>query len=61
MDAFTADAALKTLDQISLTGNGIAEGTMHVDEELIERLLNLMHFDNLHDWLAPTGKGSRAR
>ena len=53
MDTFATDAALKTLDQLVPNGNG--EGIMLTNQELIERLLNLMHFEMLHDWLAPTG------
>lgn len=59
MDAFATDAALKSLDQISLNANsnGIeAARTMLENQELIERLLNLMRFETLHDWLAPTGR-----
>lgn len=65
MDSFATDAALKSLDQISLNangnGNGIEAGTMLVNQELIERLLNLMRFETLHDWLAPTGRDMRVR
>jgi hypothetical protein len=51
MDAFTTDTALSSLDQSTVNGDGI----MLVDQELIEQLLNLMRFETLHDWLAPTG------
>ena len=51
MDAFTTDTALRSLDHSTVNGDGI----MHVDQELIEQLLNLMRFETLHDWLAPTG------
>lgn len=51
MDAFTTDTALSSLDQSFVNGDGI----MIVDQELIEQLLNLMRFETLHDWLAPTG------
>lgn len=64
MDAFATDAALKSLDQISLNANsnGIeAARTMLENQELIERLLNLMRFETLHDWLAPTGRDMRVR
>ena len=65
MDAFATDAALKSLDQISLNangnGNGIETGTMLVNQELTERLLNLMRFETLHDWLAPTGRDMGVR
>jgi hypothetical protein len=51
MDAFTTDTALSSLDQSTVNGDGI----MLVGQELIEQLLNLMRFETLHDWLAPTG------
>lgn len=61
LDIQTAESALSELGPG--TGPGPAErpstGTalpaVYLNAELRQRVLNLMRFEDLHDWLAPTG------
>jgi hypothetical protein len=59
LDIQTAESALSDLgpgpSPVERSSAGTAPSAEYLNAEVRQRVLNLMRFEDLHDWLAPTG------
>jgi hypothetical protein len=59
LDIQTAESALSDLGPgigtVERSSTGTAPSPEYLNAEVRQRVLNLMRFEDLHDWLAPTG------